>query len=113
MKTRNTWLALLALALLVTLPLAAAAGPLEDAKRAGHIGEKFDGYLAVVDSSAPASAASLVKSINDKRKAKYAEVAAGNGLEVSQVAAVSGEKLLGRAKPGEFVMQKGKGWEKR
>ena len=33
--------------------LAAAAGPLEDAKRAGHIGEKFDGYLGVVDSSAP------------------------------------------------------------
>ena len=52
-------------------------------------------------------------SINGKRKAKYAEIAAGNGLEISRVAAVSGEKLLGRAKPGEFVMQKGEDWHKR
>ncbi len=113
MKTRKPTLALLVFALVVALPLAALAGPLEDAKRAGHIGEQFDGYLGLVDSSAPASAESLVKSINVKRKAKYAEVAAGNGLEVSQVAAVSGEKLLARAKAGEFVMRKGESWQKR
>jgi len=81
----------------------AFAGALEDAKAAGFIGEKSDGYLGVVSSSAPSAAVNLANEINLKRRAKYREIAEKNNTNLKSVEAVVGQKLTKRAKPGEFV----------
>jgi uncharacterized protein YdbL (DUF1318 family) len=82
----------------------ALAGPLEDAKATGLVGERIDGYLGVVDSSAPGDIKRLVEQINAEREAKYAEVADKKGVPVKAVAQIAGEKLINRAGRGEYVM---------
>jgi uncharacterized protein YdbL (DUF1318 family) len=99
-------LRLLALALLaVGLSFGPArAGPHHDAKAAGRVGERIDGYLGVVDSGAPAHVKALVEQINAERQAKYAEIAQKQGAPVQAVAQIAGEKLVERAGGGEYVM---------
>ena len=83
---------------------AAQAGPLEDAKASGLVGERVDGYLGLVDSGAPADVKRLVEQINAEREAKYAEIAQKQGVPVKAVAQIAGEKLVNRAGSGEYVM---------
>lgn len=97
------------LILLAALAWGLAAGPafasaLDDAKAAGHVGERFDGYLGLVKDDAPASAKALVSDINAKRKAHYAKIAKKQGTQTAAVAAVAGEKLLKKASAGHYVM---------
>jgi uncharacterized protein YdbL (DUF1318 family) len=96
---------LLALALAPLVPgHAVAADALDAAKVAGHLGERFDGYLGVVSDSAPASAKALAADINTKRKAHYAQIAAKEGTQVDAVAAIAGAKLVQSAPSGQYVM---------
>ncbi len=90
----------------------ALAGPLGDAKAAGWLGERSDGYLGVV-SEAPVSAAALAADINAKRRAKYQGIAAANGTSLAAVEMLVGEKLIARAKPGEIVMNANGQWVRR
>ena len=82
----------------------AQADPLDDAKAAGLVGERIDGYLGVLESSAPADVKRLVEQINAERRAKYAEIAKKQGAPVKAVAQIAGEKLINRAGRGEYVM---------
>ena len=93
-------IALAAAALLVAA--AAPASPLDDAKRAGQVGEQADGYVGVVP-GAPASAGQLADRINAERSARYAEIAAKTGTSPTAVAALAGQKLIARASPGEWI----------
>jgi uncharacterized protein len=109
---------ILRLCALVVLGLALAiapaqAGALEDAKAAGLVGERIDGYLGVVDSGAPASVKSLVDQINAERQAKYAEIAQKQGAPVEAVAQIAGKKLTERAAPGEYVMGANSQWQRK
>ena len=81
----------------------AHAGPLQDAKAAGQVGEQWDGYLGAVKASPSAATKDLVKDINGKRKTAYAKIAKKNGTSVEAVAAITGEKSLKKAKTGEYV----------
>jgi uncharacterized protein len=91
----------------------AQAGPLEDAKAAGLVGERIDGYLGVVDSGAPANVRSLVDQINAERRARYAEIAQKQGAPVEAVAQIAGTKLIERAGPGEYVMGASGQWQRK
>jgi hypothetical protein len=91
----------------------AQAGPLDDAKAAGLVGERIDGYLGVVDSGAPADVKRLVEQINAERQAKYAEIAQKQGAPVQAVAQIAGEKLIERAGGGEFVMGADGQWRRK
>jgi uncharacterized protein YdbL (DUF1318 family) len=102
--------AIAALALVVAAP--ALASPLDDAKRAGHVGEQADGYLGVVP-GAPASAAALVERINAERAARYGEIATRTGATPTAVAALAGQKLIERAAPGEWVRDANGQWRQR
>jgi uncharacterized protein YdbL (DUF1318 family) len=82
----------------------ALADALDDAKSAGLVGERLDGYLGVVDSGAPADVKRLVEQINAEREAKYAEITKEHGAPVTAVAQIAGEKLIRRAGSGEYVM---------
>jgi uncharacterized protein len=94
-------------AILITLALFAqpvAAQSLDGAKAAGQIGERIDGYVGVVDANAPGDVRELVNQVNAGREAKYAEIAAERGTSVQAVAQIAGQKLIGRAPKGEYVM---------
>jgi uncharacterized protein YdbL (DUF1318 family) len=91
----------------------ALAGPLEDAKAEGLVGERIDGYLGVVDSGAPGNVKSLVNQINAEREAKYAEIAKKQGAPVAAVAQIAGTKLIERAPKGEYVMGANGQWQRK
>jgi hypothetical protein len=82
----------------------ALADALDDAQAAGLVGERIDGYLGVVGSSAPADVVQLVEQVNAERRAKYAEIAQKQGAPVEAVAQIAGKKLIERTGPGEYVM---------
>ncbi len=102
--------AIAALALLVAAP--AFASPLDDAKRAGHVGEQADGYLGVVP-GAPASARALVERINAERAERYGEIASRTGTSPTAVAALAGQKLVERATAGEWIRDPNGRWQQR
>ena len=91
----------------------AQAGPLEDAKAQGLVGERIDGYVGVVDSGAPGSIKSMVNQINAEREAKYAEIAKKQGAPVAAVAQIAGTKLIERAPRGEYVMGASGQWQRK
>ena len=103
-------IAIASLALLAATP--ALATPLDDAKRAGQVGEQADGYLGVVP-GAPASARALADRINAERAEHYAGIAAKTGTSPAAVAAQAGQKLIARASPGEWVRDADGKWRQR
>jgi uncharacterized protein YdbL (DUF1318 family) len=92
---------------------AANAETLDGAKSAGQIGESVDGYVHLVNENAPADVKVLVKDINNKRRAKYASIAAKRGAPVADVAALAGAKLVERTPVGQYVMDSNAKWRKK
>jgi len=89
------------------------ASPLDDAKAAGLIGERPDGYVGLVVESASDETRKLVDDINAKRKARYGEIAKSNDTPVSLVASQMGAKLVDRAAKDTFVMDASGAWLRR
>lgn len=81
----------------------------DQAKASGKVGERADGYLGVV-SSAPSELQAAVDEINIRRKAVYSRLAEQQNVSVSVIAALSGEKLMGKAAPGEKIMTASGSW---
>ncbi len=88
----------------------AMAIDLDAAKSAGLIGERRDGYVGLVDASAPADARALVEAVNAERRLAYESVARQNGVPREQVEALAGQKLISRAAAGTFVMDAAGRW---
>ena len=104
-------------AALAALSAAAAFGAvpalaldLDAAKAKGWIGERRDGYIGLVDPAAPTEAAALVTQVNAERHDAYESVAKQNGVPREQVEALAGQKLIGRAAAGTFVMDAAGRW---
>lgn len=92
--------ALLLLAMLILTPPAFAL-TLEEARQQGRVGETLSGYLAPI--AQDSETLTLVKNINAARAESYQQVADSNHLPVDDVAKMAGEKLVARARPGEYV----------
>ncbi|WP_024557698.1 YdbL family protein [Franconibacter pulveris 1160] len=92
--------ALLLLAMLM-LTSPAFALTLEKARQQGRVGETLSGYLAPI--AQDSETLTLVKDINAARAESYQQVADSNHLPVDDVAKMAGEKLVARARPGEYV----------
>jgi uncharacterized protein len=88
----------------------AAAASLDQAKAAGQVGERIDGYVGVVDAGAPGDVKALVEQINAERKAKYAEIAQKQGAPVAAVAQIAGKKLIERTPKGQYFMDADGQW---
>ena len=88
---------------LVLWSAAAHAGPLDDAKAGGQVGERIDGYVGAVTDISPDLQA-LIDKINAKRRAKFSEIAKKQGASVEAVGQITGKKLIKRAAAGEYVM---------
>ncbi|WP_144392308.1 YdbL family protein [Pleionea sediminis] len=102
----------IAIALLSVASLQAWAADLDSAKAQGLIGEKPDGYLGLVVKNAPDDVKAMIKSVNEKRKAKYQEVADQRKIALSKVEVIAGKKALEKTKSGHFIYADGK-WIKK
>jgi len=95
-------------------PMPAMASPLDDARSAGYIGERPDGYVGLVDPNAPASVKALVDQVNAQRRAKYESLASEQGVPVEQVGAITAEKLISeKLQPGWYYMDASGNWLQR
>jgi uncharacterized protein len=84
--------------------LPAFAQSLDEAKAAGLVGEKVDGFVGVVPADAPAEVRALADRINAERRARYAEIAKKQNAPVDAVAKIAGQKLTERAPSGQYVL---------
>lgn len=76
----------------------------DQAKTDGIVGEKLNGYLGIVRADASAEIRAAVNEINIKRKSIYTRLAREQKVSISDVAGLTGEKLIAKAKPGQMVM---------
>lgn len=102
---------LLALMALLLLTGPALAGPLEDAKRQGLVGERPDGYLGTPPGAT--GGGGIVNDVNAKRRQAYGEIAGRNGTSPEAVGAVTGQRLIEQAPPGTWVMDQNGGWQRK
>ena len=107
------WLAMASALVLVLAAAPVLAADLDGAKAAGQVGERVDGYLGLVDASAPGDVKALVESVNAGRRKKYGEIAAKRGVPAEAVAAQAGAKLIQRAQPGHYVMDASGSWKRK
>lgn len=99
---------------IVALSLASFAfgADLDQAKSAGLVGERADGYLGLVKQDVPTDVVNLVKEVNDKRRAEYQRIARSNDLTLEQVQALAGKKAIERTPPGGWIRTNG-GWHQK
>ncbi len=97
---------------LIAAPAVFADG-LDGHKASGQVGEQLDGYVGVVTQSPSAELKELVDDFNNKRRERYADIAKSRGIDVSQVAALAGKKLVERAPSGQYVRDSSGKWRKR
>ena len=90
--------------ILVALSLFSGNGwalTLNEARSQGRVGETLNGYLVALKTDAETQA--LVSEINKARSASYQQLAESNNSPPDEVAKMAGQKLVARAKPGEYV----------
>lgn len=97
----------LALGLLVG---SALASPLTDAYAAGYVGERPDGYVALVDNNAPSSVRQLVDEINAQRRQAYQSVAAQTGAPVDQVGIRAAQRIYSEVPSGTYLLSQSGSW---
>lgn len=113
-KTLKTFLAAAALAVGLAVSASAASPLVENAKNNCIIGEQADGYLGVVSgANASEELRSEIRGINQQRKAAYADLAKRNNVTVEVAAALTAEKLMNQAGPGQCVRDQSGNWIKR
>jgi uncharacterized protein YdbL (DUF1318 family) len=99
--------------LLATLPVAAQeSAPIVQARRAGLIGERYDGYLGFVVPNVPAELHRQVNSINIRRRSLYHDLAARKGVTPEEVGITAACSLLGRIGIGEYYLSGQGGWRR-
>ncbi len=85
-------------------PAMAQDAVLDQAKAQGIIGETFSGYIQIVDDSrATSDVRRRVDEVNAKRLSIYTETSKRTGESVRTIAALTAEKQIARAAPGEVV----------
>ena len=100
--------------LLLMLTVSSAfAATLEEAKAAGQIGEKQDGYIGLVQSSVPADVAALINDVNAQRKERYEQIARENGIAVEDVAKLAFTRAFENTRSGHFVEASPGEWAKK
>jgi hypothetical protein len=112
MRSRAPLATFLAAALLVlALASPALARPLDQARRAGLVGEQADGYLGIVSPNAPADVVRQVQQINAGRRAEYLQIAQRRGVPVEEVGKLQAQTLIpSQTRSGEYYRDPGGSW---
>ena len=94
-----------------------ASAPAQDpatiiaAKRAGQIGERYDGYLGYVIAPSPVLRRQ-VDAVNIRRRSLYSNLAARKGVSPQEVGITAACSLLRRINLGEYYLQGQGGWQR-
>jgi uncharacterized protein YdbL (DUF1318 family) len=91
--------------------LAQEASAIVQARRAGLIGERYDGYLGFVSNPSPALRRQ-VNAINIRRRSLYYDLAARKGVTPEEVGITAACSLLRRIGIGEYYMAGPGGWRR-
>ncbi|NDF12412.1 MAG: DUF1318 domain-containing protein [Proteobacteria bacterium] len=103
---------ILALAiLLTTFAFPAFALDLHTARSSGLVGEKSDGYAAVIGNSSDAQA--LVNEVNGKRQQEYARISKQNGQPVDVVAKLAAVEIIKNLPAGSKYQGSDGSWKTR
>ncbi|KIQ02461.1 MULTISPECIES: YdbL family protein [Pseudomonas] len=87
-----------------------AMSALGDAKASGQLGELPSGYLGVVKSGGQAD--EIAKLINAARRAEYQKLAQQNGIQLSDVETIAGQKAIDKTPAGQYIQQQGQ-WRRK
>ena len=111
----NRLILLIATLASVTMPaIASAQDPavIVAARRSGQIGERYDGYLGVVNSNISAELRRQVGAVNIRRRALYSDLAARKGVSPEEVGITAACSLLRRIGVGEYYLTGQGGWRR-
>lgn len=104
------WIYTVALAVLF-IATPAFALDLHQARNAGIVGEKLDGYVAVLKATPEAEA--LVNEVNAKRRQEYARISKQNNQPVEIVAKLAAQQIIPGLEPGNLYQGPDGVWKKR
>ncbi len=104
--------AALALGGLATAAQAQRDPAYEAARASGQVGEKMDGYLGVVGAGNSGLEA-MVRDINIKRRAVYAEKAQAANATLEEYSLTAGCLAIARTAPGEKYQAPNNSWQTR
>lgn len=111
--TRLVIVLLGATAALAMKPALAQNSPIvAQARAAGQVGERYDGYLGVVG-AVPETVRRQVAAINIKRRSLYASLAARKRVTAEEVGITAACSLLRRVAIGEVYFVAEGGWKRR
>ena len=94
-----------------TVAVNAFALDFQQARNQGLVGEKPDGYVAVV--SGGAEAQNIVAEVNQKRKAAYQDISKKNNQPLDVVGKLAAEKIITNLEPGEYYQNTSGKWVKK
>lgn len=109
------WFALLSLgAAVAAVPSSGSAqgAGLDAARRAGQVGERYDGYLGYA-STPPASIQRQVQAINIRRRTLYVDLGRRRNVTPEVAGIATGCELLKRVAVGESYMLSDRTWRTR
>jgi uncharacterized protein YdbL (DUF1318 family) len=89
-----------------------AYGELAAARRAGQVGERYDGYLGMATAASPA-VQRQVSAINIRRRSLYVDLARRRGVTPQVAGYATGCELLTRVPVGEAYMLQDGVWRRR
>lgn len=93
------------------LSTAAFAMDLKAARDAGLVGEKLDGYVAVLKPSDDVNA--LASDVNAKRSVEYARISKENNQSISVVAKLAAPKIIENLSKGHFYQAADGSWKQK
>ena len=113
MRTKSTLyrflaILLLSISMIGVNPATSWSADLHQAKAAGLIGERPDGYLGIVKNGP--GIAELVQDINQRRRAIYQGVAQKNGISMQKAEKIGGDKFTRDTPPGQYIMTPSGQW---
>ncbi len=98
---------------LILLGFQAFAQDLHQAKAAGLVGERNDGYLGYVATPPSEEIKALVKEVNNKRREKFSATAQNNNLQTEQVAFRFYQRAVEETEPGNYYQDQVGNWVKK
>lgn len=88
---------------LLLLASLASAQTLDEAKAAGLIGEKSDGYIGLVQQNAPEAVVELVRDVNRQRRERYQQIARDNDISINTVAQLAYARAVEATQSGNYI----------
>lgn len=95
---------------LIAVGAAAQDRVLDEPRRSGAVGERYDGYAVVRDRTQAARLAPIVDKVNAERRAVYSQRATAERVPVEQIGRVYAAEILKSAPPGTWFLEESGRW---